>query len=71
MHMPLDASQLFGPIYTIPDYFSYRIRFHSDGKIRGCLHYTASFRSELILPIQKQALTAVIYWNIFKTTILS
>ena len=49
----------------------YRINFHSDGKIRGCLHYTASFRSEIILPIQKQVLTAVIYRNIFKTTILS
>ena len=30
-----------GPVYTIPDYFSYRINSHSDGNIRGCLHYTA------------------------------
>ena len=28
----------------MPDYFSYRINFHSDGKIRGCLHYTVSLR---------------------------
>ena len=52
-------------------YFSYRINFRSDGKIRGCLHYTALFRSELILPLKKQVLTAVIYWNMFKITILS
>ena len=55
----------------MPNYLSYRINFHSDGKIRGCLHYTASFRIELILPLQKQVLTAVIYWNIFKKTMLS
>ena len=44
-----------------PDYFSYRINFHSDGKFRGCR----------ILSRQKQLLTAAVYWNVFKTTIFS
>ena len=59
-----------GPIYPLPDYFSYRNNFHSNGKIRGCftLHRFVPF-SEFILPLQKQILTAVKYWNIFKTTI--
>ena len=38
-----------GPANTIPDCFSYRINFHSDGNIRGCLHNTASLLSELVL----------------------
>ena len=49
----------------------YGITFHSDGNIRGCLHYTAYLHSELVLSQQKQVLTAVIYSNISRTTILS
>ena len=60
-----------GLVYTIPDYFLYSINFHSDGKIRGCLHYTVLLRSEVIHSQQKLVLIAVMYWNIFITTILS
>jgi hypothetical protein len=32
-----------GPVYTIPDYFSYRINFHSEVKNKGV--YTMPLRS--------------------------
>jgi hypothetical protein len=31
----------FGPVYTVPDYFSYRINFHSEVKNKGV--YTIPF----------------------------
>ena len=42
----VSASQIWcilGPVYTIPDYFSYRINFHSDVKNKGV--YTLPLRS--------------------------
>ena len=58
-------------MYCKSPFTLYRINFHSDGNIRGCLHYTAQLHSEFVLSLQKQVLTAVIYLNILKTTILS
>ena len=49
---PRTRQVVFGPVYTIPNYFSYRINFHSDGKICACLHYTVSLGSEVILSLQ-------------------
>ena len=37
-----------GPVYTIPDYFSYRINFYSEVKKQGCLHYAASLYCQLM-----------------------
>ena len=62
-----------GPVYNIPDYFSYWINliFTPIEKFFVFTLYTGSFRSELIVSLEKQVLTAVIYWNIFKPTIFS
>jgi hypothetical protein len=38
----------FGPVYTIPEYFSYRINFYSEVKKQGCLHYAASLCCQLM-----------------------
>ena len=52
----------------------YRITFHT-GLILNSLwwknSWVSSLRSEVILSLQKRVLTAVMYWNIFKTKILS
>ena len=37
-----------GPVYTLPDYFSYRINFYSEVKKQGCLHYAASLCCQLM-----------------------
>jgi hypothetical protein len=37
-----------GPVYTIPDYFSYRINFYSEVKKQECLHYAALLCCQLM-----------------------
>jgi hypothetical protein len=47
----------YGPVYTIPDYFSYRINFHSEVKNKGI--YTMPFA---LLPAY-MSFTVAIYGN--------
>ena len=53
----------YGLVYTIPDYFSYRINLYSDRKSRGRLYYTVSLRNEVIVSLQKLVLIPIMYWN--------
>jgi hypothetical protein len=41
-------SRNLAPVYIIPDYFSYRINFHSEVKKQGCLHYADSLFCQLM-----------------------
>ena len=55
-------------LQTTAPFTLYWINFHSNRNICECLLYSALLPIELILSLQKEVLTAVI-WNIFKTTI--